>query len=150
MEINIHIREAVPSDIDELVGLLAELFSIEADFTFNDSLQRQGLTMMLDNPEDRCILIAEVNGNVVGMGSVQVLVSTAEGGLAGLVEDIVVSEPYRRKGIGALLLTSLEKWASQRGLTRLQLLADQDNAPALEFYEKMKWKTTWLICLRKK
>jgi hypothetical protein len=38
----------------------------------------------------------------------------------------------------------------QNGAKRLQLLADKNNSPALEFYEKMNWKRTQMIWLWKK
>ena len=53
------IRKADTSDIDALVSLLRELFSIERDFTFNRAAQIQGLMMMLGHHENRCIMVAE-------------------------------------------------------------------------------------------
>jgi len=147
---DITIRKASASDMDSLVELLKALFSVEEDFIFNESLQRQGLAMMLENEADRCIMVAETDGKVIGICSIQTLISTAEGGKVGLVEDVVVNPSYRGKGIGRMLLASLEEWAKKKGLKRLQLLADKNNLPALEFYEKMNWKKTQLICLRRK
>jgi len=147
---DIKIREASVSDMDSLVELLKDLFSIEKDFVFNESMQRRGLAMMLENQTERCIIVAETDGKVIGICSIQTLISTAEGGPVGLVEDVTVNPSYRGKGIGRMLLSSLEEWANKKGLKRLQLLADRNNAPALEFYEKMNWKKTQLICLRKK
>lgn len=77
-------------------------------------------------------------------------ISTAEGGTAGAVEDLVVMPEYRGQGIGKKLLESVQKWAEDRGAKRLQLLADKNNLPALEFYEKMNWKRTQMIWLWKK
>lgn len=53
------IREAEPYDINQMAHLLEELFSIKDDFTFNEFTQRQGLLMVLDDNEKRCIMIAE-------------------------------------------------------------------------------------------
>ena len=144
------IRQARISDMDELVVLLKDLFSIEDDFTFSESIQRRGLRMMIRDQRNGCVIVAEKNQKVIGMCSAQLLVSTAEGGRAALVEDMVVPRPFRREGIGKKILLSIEKWASEQNAKRLQLLADQNNIPALRFYEKMDWTTTKLICLRKK
>lgn len=84
------------------------------------------------------------------MCSAQLLISTAEGGIAALVEDMVVSMEYRGRGIGSKLLSAVEDWAIRQGATRLELLADHGNTPALEFYEKKAWYQTRLICLHKK
>ena len=145
-----NIRPAIISDIDEMIPLLKDLFTIESDFTFNETLQRQGLKLMLDSPDLRGIVVADENGKIIGMASFQILISTAEGGPVGLVEDVVVSAEYRRKGIGKKLMDEIEKISIQKGLKRLQLLADQNNAPALNCYDSIEWKKTQLICLQKK
>ena len=147
---DIKIEEATLSDMDALVGLLKELFSIEKDFLFNKSLQRRGLALMLEKDKSRCILVAKTGQKIVGMVSLQKLVSTAEGGLVGLIEDMVVSHAFHGRGVGKRLLTSIEMWAKDQGLIRLQLLADKNNMHALRFYEKMNWGVTQLICLRKR
>lgn len=144
----VKIRLAAASDIEALTSLLQILFSIEEDFFFNQPLQRRGLELMLTN--DRCcVLVAEVNGQVVGMCSGQMTISTAEGGPALLVEDMVVLGDYRGQGIGQRLMAKVAEWGKTKGVSRLQLLADRNNTPALEFYNHLGWQTTELICLRK-
>jgi ribosomal protein S18 acetylase RimI-like enzyme len=142
------IRPARPEDLEPLVVLLQELFQIEKDFIPNPTLQRNGLKQLLN--EDRAIiLIAESCGEVAGMCTVQTLISTAEGGPAGVLEDMIVTARLRRQGIGRTLIEVAEKWAKEHGLTRLQLLAESDNEAALSFYERTGWHKTGLICLRK-
>ena len=146
-DLRVRIRSAEPADLDSLVSLLAALFSIEEDFVFDAPKQRRGLTLMLEN-ERGCVLVAEAEGEVVGMCSGQLLVSTAEGGLSLLVEDVVVHEPWRRRGVGRLLLEAISGWSKAKKASRLQLLADRNNIPALDFYRHQGWRTTELICLR--
>lgn len=143
------IRAAVLEDIQSLTALLETLFSIEEDFIFNETLQRRGLQMMLDNARG-CILTAEVAGSIIGMCSGQLTVSTAEGGPALLIEDVVVHEDWRGQGVGRRLMEGIENWAGKNKSARLQLLADRNNASALSFYKNLGWKTTDLICLRKR
>lgn len=148
--LNHTIRRAKHNDIDSLLGLLRILFSIETDFTIDESKQRSGLKMMLDNQTNCCIMAAEQNQKIIGMCTAQILVSTSEGGIVALIEDMVIGNNYRGQGIGRELLLSIEGWAVEKGAKRLQLLADRDNTPALEFYAKMNWNNTQLICLHKK
>ncbi len=143
-----HIRFALESDIPDLVALLRDLFAIEADFQSDPVKQERGLRLLLKNPGCH-IWVAEEGGRIVGLCTLQVLISTAEGGAVGLVEDVVVSPKRRGFGIGRQLLAALETWAGRHGLTRLQLLADRDNRPALDFYRRLDWKETQLIALRK-
>ena len=141
------LRHARKEDLDELTALLRLLFTIEADFSFNESRQRQGLLMMLGNDRS-CILAAEGAGRVIGMCTGQLVISTAEGGPAVLVEDVVVDPAHRGRGTGRALIRAMAGWALEQGATRLQLLADKNNPPALAFYERLGWRTTALICLR--
>jgi GNAT superfamily N-acetyltransferase len=148
---DIKIRNAQHQDLDTLVALLKELFSMEADFDFDENRQHRGLTLMLDGcGKHRCIKVAQVHGNVVGMCTAQTLISTAEGSMVALIEDMVVTSQYRGMGIGSRLMESIEKWARDRGVTRLQLLADRTNFGALDFYDTIGWLPTQLICLRRK
>jgi len=146
----ITVRTANPSDIPQLVELLKELFSIEVDFDFDQDKQACGLNLLLNSEKD-CILVAELLGDnkVLGMCTVQTLISTAEGGPVGLLEDLVVAADFRHQGIGAKLLAEAVNWAECQGLKRLQLLADKNNLPALNFYQKKGWESTQLVCLRK-
>ena len=146
----ITIRNAKPSDIPQLVKLLKELFIIEADFDFDQEKQACGLNLLLSSNKD-CILVAQLlnDNKVLGMCTVQTLISTAEGGPVGLLEDLVVAAEFRHQGIGAKLLVEAVNWAECQGLKRLQLLADKNNLPALNFYQKQGWNSTQLVCLRK-
>jgi GNAT superfamily N-acetyltransferase len=144
---SIRVRCAAEADLTALVELLQLLFAIEADFTLDPARQRRGLTAMLAEPDRRLVLVAEGDGAPVGMATGQLLVSTAEGGLACVVEDLVVAAEWRGHGIGGWLLDQVAKWAAARGATRLQLVADRENHPALGFYERRGWRRTRLVAL---
>ena len=143
------IRPANAADLDHMVALLKLLFAIEEDFDFDAGRQRRGLAMLLAN-EWATILVAEVSEQVVGMCTGQLTISTAEGGPALLIEDVVVGPAHRGHGIGANLLSSIAEWATDHGAQRLQLLADRNNEAGLTFYKKLGWQRTELICLRKR
>ncbi len=143
------IRSASTSDLPVLVRLLGDLFSIEADFRPDPERQRFGLALMLADRGSRAVLVAERGGEVVGMVTGQLVVSTAEGAPSALVEDMVVLASERGRGAGRALLTAIEAWAAERGATRLQLLADRENVAALAFYGRMGWRGTQLVCLRR-
>jgi GNAT superfamily N-acetyltransferase len=141
------IRPAHPGDLDRLTVLLAELFALEADFEIDPEQQQRGLALLLQEPR-ACVLAAETDGMVIGLATGQLTISTAEGGPALLVEDVVVDAEWRGRGIGRSLLAELGRWAVERNAYRLQLLADRHNAAGLDFYRKLGWHSTELICLR--
>lgn len=143
------IAEAGPGDIPAMVALLGELFALEPDFTIDPRRQARGLEALLQEPRSRVLVAREPEtARAVGMVTLQTVISTAEGGPVGWVEDLVVAPEWRGHGLGARLLAELARGARLRGLTRLQLLADQENRPALGFYEHQGWAGTRMICLR--
>lgn len=144
------IRDARASDLDAMVRLLRQLFKIEDDFEFNEIKQRHGLAALLADRERSTIKIAVVNNVVVGMVTGQITISTAEGGLSALIEDMVVDSSVRRNGIGRALLSSVKDWAVYHGCCRMQLLADKRNESALRFYHQLGWTFTHMICLTSK
>jgi len=143
----VHIRPARQQDIDEMILLLKSLFTIEADFSFDPARHAAALQLLLVS-SGAIVLVAEVGGHVVGMCSGQTVISTAEGGPALLVEDVVVAEQQQGRGIGKRLLQTLTEWAKSRRMSRMQLLADRSNSHALKFYKTRGWQGTELICLR--
>ncbi len=150
MDTDIVIRPARPGDIPGMCGLLADLFAIEADFVPDRTKQAQALSILTaDRSGSSLTLVAAAGGKVIGMCSVQMVISTAEGGSAGVVEDLVVHRVYRGQGIATRMLDVLLKWCRAQGITRLQLLADKDNDQAHAFYFARGWSCTNLVCLRK-
>jgi ribosomal protein S18 acetylase RimI-like enzyme len=143
-------RKAEIKDIPEMRSLLKELFSIEEDFSFDAEKATVALELILKNNKKAIIMLAEENNKTIGMASIQLLISTAEGGYSGLIEDVVVKKDLRGKGVGRKLLENIEKWAKENGVKRIQLLADKNNDPALDFYKKNSWDSTSMICFRKK
>lgn len=151
----VQFRAAQRTDIPALCNLLEALFTLESDFQPDRHKQARALHLLIDRANDTnsnpaCLVwVAELDGLVIGMCSVQVIISTAEGGKVGLVEDVIIDAAHRNQGIGQRMLSGLEHWARSRGLTRLQLLADTHNSEAIAFYEKNAWICTQLVAMRK-
>jgi GNAT superfamily N-acetyltransferase len=128
--------------------LLAELFAIERDFTVDRAKQEHGLRMIIERPSAGA-WVAEVAGQVVGMATAQAVVSTAEGGESAWIEDLIVTQRLRGQGIGRKLVEAIQAWCAARGVTRMQLLADADNARGVDFYQGRGWAKTRMVAMRK-
>ena len=147
---SIHIERALEADVPALIELLAELFAIESDFSADRSKQRRGLELLLSQPDDRAVvMVARSADRVVGMASAQLVISTAEGAASAWIEDVVVRKDLRGQGVARLLLQDLLAWAERHGATRAQLLADNANRPALDFYRHIGWQPTQLAAWRR-
>ncbi|MES2012885.1 MAG: GNAT family N-acetyltransferase [Pseudomonadota bacterium] len=136
---------ATETDTPYLTHLLAQLFSIEKDFEPNATKQEQGLALLLKNQQTASIQVArDASGNVIGMVSVQLVISTAQGSASAWIEDMVIDASFRGQGIGKHLLQRTLAWAKDHGATRAQLLVDTENAGALAYYEHLGWESTQL------
>jgi ribosomal protein S18 acetylase RimI-like enzyme len=137
------IRKAQFDDLRVMAPLIGELFAIETDFMFDRKKQYAGLKLLFEDPHVD-ILVAKYKNTPIGMVTMQRVVSSAEGGYAGLIEDVIVSENYRGRGVGRSLLQQLIALASKKKYARLQLAADRANSSALDFYKALGFRTTRL------
>jgi GNAT superfamily N-acetyltransferase len=139
------IGSARVEDIPALQALLGALFAIEVDFRPDPDRQCRGLALLLEDPDRAVVMTArDPSGAAIAMASAQLVVSTAEGARSAWIEDVVVAEGWRGRGIGSVLLSAVLGWAREKGATRAQLLADRTNAPALDFYRRLGWQSTQL------
>lgn len=147
---NIQIEFATAADLPYMADLLAELFTLESDFKPDREKQIKGLRTILDEPELGKLFVLRVDGKVAGMANALFTISTAEGGRALLLEDVIVSREYRGGGLGRQLVEYVLNWAKLRGIVRITLLADRDNHPAQAFYHKLGFGDSNMTVLRKK
>ncbi|MCG7869254.1 MAG: GNAT family N-acetyltransferase [Candidatus Thiodiazotropha taylori] len=136
------------SDIDKMVDLLRQLFSIEADFNVDPDKQRRGLELLQESEAAEIFVVRGARQEVVAMATLQLVVSTAEGGLVAWMEDVVVDADHRGQGVGEFLLSHINRWVESRGIKRVQLVADRDNRSAIEFYKTQGWQEINLNVLR--
>ena len=142
------IRQALFDDIPQLCSLLAELFTQEADFSPDTERQRRGLRLILDNPESGRVYCATQSDTVIGMVTILFTISTAEGSRAAWLEDMVVHPDWRRQGIGWQLLNHALAAARMAGCTRISLLTDGVNRPAMRFYSRAGFVRSAMVPLR--
>jgi GNAT superfamily N-acetyltransferase len=140
---------ATAADQEAMADLLAELFTLESDFVPDREKQLAGLKLILDHPGMGRLFVLRVEGEVAGMANALITVSTAEGGRVLLLEDVIVKSTHRGAGMGRKLVEHVLAWAKAEGMSRVTLLADRDNASALAFHERMGFKPSCMMVLRK-
>lgn len=146
---DIAIDFATADDLPALCDLLTELFTLEADFQPDREKQLRGLRLILDTPALGRLFVLRVAGKVAGMANALITVSTAQGTRVLLLEDVIVSRAHRGGKLGRRLVEHVCAWAKGEGMTRVTLLADKDNAPALAFYERLGFGPSAMRVLRK-
>jgi GNAT superfamily N-acetyltransferase len=144
----IFFRLATMKDVPQLCELLLLLFAQEADFEPNASRQTRGLRLIIEQPEVGRIYCAADGDEIVGMVSILFTVSTAEGGRAAGMEDMVVHPKRRAQGIGARLIRAAINGARAAGCTRITLLTGAENSAAMRFYGRAGFVPSQMVPLR--
>ncbi len=145
----IAIEEAKPGDINSLIELLELLFEQEVEFDADRAKQRAGLQLIVDDPCVGRILVAREEGVVVGMVNLLFTVSTALGKRVAVLDDLVVSDAARGRGLGKMLMDGATRYCSGHGLARISLQTDVDNFTAQRLYESRGFTRSSMISYKK-
>jgi GNAT superfamily N-acetyltransferase len=137
------------ADLPAMVQLLDALFTLEADFRPDHDRQLRGLRMILETPALGRLFVLRLGAEVLGMANALITVSTAQGSRVVLLEDVVMREDHKGAGLGRKLVEHVCAWAKAEGMTRVTLLADKDNAPALAFYERLGFEPSAMVVRRR-
>ncbi len=148
MQDNTTIEPAVLDDIPQLTELLYDLFSIEPDFRPDTDLQMHGLKMILEQPNRGRIFVIRSQNAIIGMINLLFTISTAEGGMVILLEDLVIRPAHRGQGFGARLLEYAFEFARQKNFLRITLLTDKINEDTIHFYEKHGFVKSEMVPMR--
>lgn len=143
-----NIRKAVMADIPALCDLLSYLFEQEVEFVPDVVAQEQGLAAIIENEATGDILVADNNGQVIGMVNLLYTVSTALGGRVAILEDMVVKPKYRGQQIGDQLLGAVLALLKKNDCMRVTLLTDCDNTSAQHFYKRNQFEKSDMVVYR--
>lgn len=128
-------RLATKQDIPRVFELITELavFEKEPDAVSitTEQLTEDGFGK---NPKFVCFVV-EVEGTVQGMALIYNRYSTWKGEVIHL-EDLIVSNAFRGKGLGTVLLDQVVKYGKEKGVKRISWDVLDWNEPAINFYEK--------------
>ena len=142
------IEPATLEDLPQLVELLVALFEEEEDFNPDRAKQEHGLRLILEQPNRGRIFVLRTDHQVVGMLNLLFTISTAEGGLVVLLEDLIIHPKHRRQGFGGLLLDYAIAFSKERGFKRITLLTDRISADSQEFFQTHGFKHSSMIPMR--
>ncbi|WP_412986541.1 N-acetyltransferase family protein [Pontimicrobium sp. IMCC45349] len=129
------IRNAVANDMPQVLDLITELAVFEkepnaVEVTI-EQLQKDGFS---NKPAFHCF-VAEEGKTILGIALVYLRYSTWKGIVLHL-EDLIVSQTQRGRGIGTALLDEVVKHGAALGVKRISWEVIDWNEPAIKFYEQ--------------
>ena len=76
---------------------------------------------------------------MIGFMNIQCFYSVWSHGKVFFLDDFFIEENFRGKGYGEKALKDLQEYAKKIGIKRIQLMAENTNPKAIEFYKKHKF-----------
>lgn len=142
------VEAATIEDLESVVDLLVDLFEQEADFTPNRQKQTRAVRLILENPSRGRIFVLRHHDRILGMVNLLTTISTAEGGFALQLEDLIIHRDYRGVGLGSKLLEFALAYAREKEFVRITLLTDADDERTRDFYLKHGFYVSRMVPLR--
>lgn len=139
---NVSIRKARPGDLTAISALNKMLFEYETIFndeynlqwTYSDSGQKYFKKRLESNSS--IIFVAEVKATIVGyiLAYINSYPFRSVNPIAE-IENMFISEDYRKHGIGRKLMQEVKKVAKEKGVKRIKVVAVTQNTHAINFYK---------------
>lgn len=143
----ITIRKAVKEDVPAILRLIKELAEFERA---PEAVINTEQMLLEDGFGAKAIykaFVAEAENTVVGIALYYTAYSTWKGRIF-FLDDIVVTEQYRRHGVGKKLIDNVLKDAHETGANQIRWQVLEWNTPAIEFYKNigMELDPEWINC----
>ena len=93
--------------------------------------------------EDRLLLVAEIDGKIVGYAAAEIQARSPIFRIAknGYINDVFVEEEFRKLGIAREFLTELKKWFESKGIKHVELSVLADNEVGKKTWAKFGFET---------
>lgn len=132
---NFRIRKALKEDCGQLMELIRELAVYEkAPDEVTVSMEEFVESGFGENPV-WFAFVAEIEEKIVGMSLFYIRYSTWKGRRLYL-EDLIVTESFRGKGLGKILFEKTIEYGKEKGYSGMMWQVLDWNEPAINFYKK--------------
>lgn len=130
---NFHIRQATSTDAETITRLVQQL---AAEIHESSPIHAQYVADYLQSAVSRVIL-AEDDGQVVGMLSCTLRPNLYHAGQTCLVEELIVERLYRSQGVGRQLMLTLFNELRADGCVEVSVSTGMENTGAIRFYRSL-------------
>ncbi len=145
------IRQATPNDYEALCAVIAEVDALHCahlPHVFRPfpgpARDRNYIVGLIEDPM-AMLLVAEHRGQLVGFINVTIRDAADIPLLVprryAFVENVVVKEGFRRRGVGEALMARAQRWAEAQGASTMELNVYEFNQAAQAFYRKLGYET---------
>jgi GNAT superfamily N-acetyltransferase len=135
--VSVEIRAAELADVERLPALYEWLFAPPGSRpeVWDERRAVVALTQAIES-HDSCVLVADDDGELIGICTVYQDMHSVRFGYRAWVEDLAVDPERRSQGVGKALLDAAKDWGRERGATHLELDSALTRPDAHRFYER--------------
>jgi GNAT superfamily N-acetyltransferase len=134
------VREAGTADVGVVASAVESLLAELGGRRPERSILETEVRALLDDPEGGSVLIAEADGDVVGVLSASWQRAIHVPGIYATIQDLWVDGAWRSRGVGAELVEAIASQARTRGVSRLEVGLPRETFAAIasteSFYER--------------
>jgi GNAT superfamily N-acetyltransferase len=134
----LEVRQATIADIEALVPLF-DGYRTFYGFASDEALARSFLFERFRNLQS-IVFIALIEGHACGFTQLYPSFSSGRAARTFILNDLFVSGPARKRGVGRALLAAAKNYARAAGAVRLMLSTATDNTTARSLYEAAGWQ----------
>ena len=129
------IRKARIEDKDEIFVLLNQLYENKIKYEIFSKIYETKW-----NNENSYYIVAINDNKIIGVLIMEIFIQLHRAKKTSFIDDLIVKEEYRNKGIGKLLLQNAISYAKQQDCEVIELTSFLSNEKAHRFYETNGFK----------
>jgi GNAT superfamily N-acetyltransferase len=144
---DVSLRNADTDDMPRIEPLWRALYKHQADHGMLLRLPDNAYDVWLKSMEPFLgrfanISLAEVNGELVGFvaGRIRTMPPYFGSLTVGAISEVFVSDRFRGRQIGEILLNFALDWFHQQGVSRVELQVVAGNPDGMKFYRRLGWR----------
>jgi GNAT superfamily N-acetyltransferase len=134
------IREGSTGDVEGVAAAVASLLAELGGRAPSRAEMEAEVQALLDDPQGGSVLIAEADGEIVGVLTASWQRAIHVPGVYATIQDLWVDEGWRSRGVGAELVEAIASQARTRGVSRLEVGLPRETFAAIasteSFYKR--------------
>lgn len=128
-------RPAVSGDVDAIVAMMRGYYGQDG-YTFVESEARAAALMLINDPTLGRLWVARDGDEVVGYVAVALGFSFEYRGREAFVDELLIAESHRGRGLGREALEIAEAYCREAGVNALHLEVERHRENAVELYRR--------------
>lgn len=142
---NVFLRKATECDLPAIEKLMMELIeSMDSKEDIDTNMVFENCRKLLSEANSY-LLVGEMNGAVIGFINFTIHRTLLHSGPSGLIDEVVVTGSYRKRGVGKQLIHAAIEKCKELGCREVEVSTELTNTNARQFYKKCGFEERGVI-----